>query len=461
MKIYNKILLTAVFMMVLLCLSGCSKTNKDIAYDISHIDSYFTKYDLRLTDYKITKRQTNDSEKTDYVWLTVSGENNEFSYNASYAATYIKYNDGWRLENYSLEKFDYSALREPSLEEAKSNLSKEYTDVEVLHNEGVVRSNSKTYILSGIIKENYIIRTYEITASYEYSPETGWYKSSEKESILRNQYDIVGEWLYQDDEHIYYIHISESTGDHIKFKYSLLNKDINSNDGYWQLRQSDYETYEINHLDDITGRLNDNEHYFDVGWNKKYNYVSFADEDYIWFCNNDVTVHGIINNGFVVNGYFLECISRSSTEENYPSELRNAEEQYLIDYSTIPLRLFDSKLVNYFEFLKRTYEDLETEITQTGVNQKYSLGKVKFIDNQVYAYLWIMPKTGARPSAISLEATEYSCDELRKYFENELNWEIYENSINRFIVMIPNTDLQITVQQDVFSATVTVKNVRI
>lgn len=458
LKTYNRMTLVLICIVVLFCLSGCSKNNKDIAHDISSVDSYFTKYELQLTDYEITKRQTNSSEKTDYVWINISGENEDFSYNASYTATYIKYNDGWHLENYSLEKSDYSALEEPSLEAVKTNLSKEYADVEVIHSEGIPNLNNKSYVLSGIIKDNYIIRTYEISTNYAFSPETGWCKESEEDSISAVQYDIVGEWLFEDSDHIYYIHVSEATDDKITFKYSFLNKTINPDDGYWQLRQGDYKSCTINFLDD-TDVLREKVCYFDVGWKKTYITATFADEDYIWFCNNLSTVFGTSNNGFIVNGHLLENISRSNTDRNYPPELRNAEEQYIIDYSAIPQELFDSELISYFDYLNRPYKDLEAQITKTGVNQKYSLGKATFIDNQVSVYLWIVPKPEAIPGAISLEVTGYSCDELREYFENELKWNIYENSTYSFVVMIPNTDLQITVREDLFSATVNIKKV--
>ena len=458
MKAYNRISIVLISIVALFCLSGCSKSEKDISNDIANVDSYFTKYDLQLTDYEVTKRQTNNNEKTDYIWINISGENEDFSYKASYTATYIKYNDGWHLENYSLDKSDYSALSEPSLETVKANLSKEYADVEVVHNEGIPSANNKSYVLSGIIKDNYIFRTYEISTNYTFSPETGWHKENEEDSISAVQYDIVGEWLFEDPDHIYYIHISDATDDKITFKYSFLNKTINPDDGYWQLRQADYKTYTINLLVD-TDSLREKARYFDVGWKKTYTTATFADEDYIWFCNNLATVYGTANNGFVVNGHFLENISRSNTDSNYPSELRNAEEQYTVDYSTIPQELFDSTITSYFDYLSRSYEDLEAQITKTGVKQKYSLGKATFIDNQVYVYLWIVPKPEATPDAIGLEATGYSCDELREYFESELKWQIYENSTSKFVVMVPNTDLQITVQQDLFSAKITIRKV--
>lgn len=233
---------------------------------------------------------------------------------------------------------------------------------------------------------------------------------------------------------------------------------INPEDGYWQYRKDDYKTYKINYIDN-TDAFYESVFYFDVGWKKIYTTARFPDVAYIWFCNNLSTVYGNSDNGFVVNEHFLERISYSDSDANYPLEFIQADEKFTVDYSTIPNDLFSPQIIGYFDYLSRTYEDLEGQITKAGVNQMYSLGKAKFIDNQAYVFLWVKPTPGAFPSAIEISSTGYSCDELRDYFENKLEWKIYENSDWGFVVMIPNTDLQITVRQELFSAKVQIRKV--
>lgn len=125
-----------------------------------------------------------------------------------------------------------------------------------------------------------------------------------------------------------------------------------------------------------------------------------------------------------------------------------------MDYSYIPDGLFDDILIQYLDYLNMPYAKLEPLIIKSGINQKYSLGKVKLIDNQVYVSLWIVPEENSLHDAIELECTGYSVDELRDYFQNTLNLPIYEDSTSGFIVVIPNTDLRLRIWIDIFSAKV-------
>ena len=442
------IIIIAIFALVLL-LCGCSKSDKSIAQEIADRDLSFSQYNLDLSDYKITKRQTNNADKTDFVWLTIEGENNVFSYKASYIATYIKYNDGWQLEDYKIQDSSFSAQSEPTFEAIKNNLSKEYTNLEITNTKGIFTSNEVKYTLTGQISENYIDKECSIVVDYKFTPEEGWYEINEEENVISSKYNIVGEWLFEDDEHLYYIHVSDIEKNKLNLKYNFVNKTITEEDGYWQLRYDDYISCELISNDSDT-------YYIDVDWNKSKVNVCFADEDYIWFCNNIETVHGE-KSGFFVNGYFLERISESDKDSNYPQELNEAIKTYTADYSKIPTDVFDTRIIESVELLDKKYEEIKDDLVATGVQQMYSLGKVKFLDNQAYFYMWLLPENGQRPGALELSATGYSCDELREYFKNELKWTLYEESVSGFMTIIPHTDLSVTVFEEVFSAKVTIR----
>lgn len=430
-----------------LLFTGCAKDDRDIANEVANIDPYFRGYELELSDYTITKRQTNDDDKTDFVWISLSGENEDFLYTASYEVTYIKYNDGWHLETYNMLNSNYKAKGRPSSDEVCSSLSERYSNIEYVSSEPFTTSNNASYCLTGEVVDGYITKSFDIIISYEFFPDRGWVEVSESKNLSSSQYNIIGEWQYEDAEHLYYLHIAEVDGNSVTMKYTFWNKNISPDDDYWQLRQSEYTTYDLN-------SLSDNEYYLDVGWYKKYSTVYFADESYIWFCNHDVTVHGIVDNGVVVNGYYLKRISENRTDANYPSALKTAVENYIVDYSYIPDGLFDEVLTKYLDYLNMPYAKLEPLIRKSGINQKYSLGKAKLIDNQVYVWLWILPEGDSLPDAIELEGTGYSVDELRGYFQTTLNLPIYEDSTSGFIVVIPNTDLRLRVWVDIFSAKV-------
>lgn len=85
---------------ILLCaLSGCSPTpsETDIKNDIENYEQ-FTNLDVEMTSFEIVKRLTDRKEKTDKVFVSITGNNDHYSIRRNYLMTYIKYNDGWQLE---------------------------------------------------------------------------------------------------------------------------------------------------------------------------------------------------------------------------------------------------------------------------------------------------------------------------------------------------------------------------
>lgn len=434
-------------------LTGCSnsKSNKEIAKEIATVDSYFINYDLTLDDYDVEKRQTNDGDKTDYVWLSISGSNDEFRYTANYEIVYIKYNDGWHLENYTVTGTNYYAKSAPDIDSIITELSKEFSNVEYISTGEGHGSNSRSYNFTGENEDGSITEMLNISVDYEYSPTLGWHITNQTKSIVSYDYNFMGEWLYKDDTHIYYISVSEINQGEATLEYAFLNKDIFSADAGWRLREADYMNYSI-------CQFSGNEIYLDVGWEKAHNSISFADENYIWFCNHDVTVGGIVDNGIVVNGFFLDKISDNTTDSNYPKELKNAIEESVIDYAKIPKELFDSTLISYLEYFHTTYGDLglnpgkSSNVAQT----RYPLPKAGFLGNQVFVYLWFNDEItdDSIPNTIELAAVGMTFDALKEKIENTLETEMYEKSLNSFVVLIPYTDILIRVQQSTLTVEV-------
>lgn len=79
------------------------RTENQISEDVQAKDDYFSNYNLKVDSFSISKRQTNQEDKTDFVWCTVAASNNTLSYSAEYKLTYVLYNDGWLLEEYVQE----------------------------------------------------------------------------------------------------------------------------------------------------------------------------------------------------------------------------------------------------------------------------------------------------------------------------------------------------------------------
>lgn len=447
---HKKFLFIGILLAVLFCLSGCSKSERSIAKEISDIDSCFDSYNLELTDYNIEKRQTNNEDKTDYIWITIKGENDDLSYSASYMATYIKYNDGWHLEEYNLITNSYSANNKPDADEIKNVISNDYENISLIGiDEPIGETNKAIYKFMGSITDNYVVKYYEIRVTYVFSLKNGWEQSQIKSDIIRSDYsNVLGEWLYSDAGHSYYIHITEADENGFTFEYSFYNKLSEKYDDFWKLRESDYEEYKCNFFDNSTL-------YFDVGWKHKFTDISFADTSVIWFCNNEVTVKGISGTGIVVNGYYLHKISNELSDVNYPKENIEIKSSIVVDYSSIPNSLFDSTLVGYLEYLKKSYSELgfNTNKSSNTSGTRYPLQKADFAGKSAFVSLWFPMSYDEQslPSHLEITVPDCSFNDLLDYFENQMKMDIYKESTYLVYILVPNTDIKIEILEGTLS----------
>lgn len=87
MRILKRLLVTLLILGTIVVLTSCggtsAKSEKEICKDIMASDDSFD-YGLKITSYNVEKRQTNEDEKTDYVWIDITAENEECVYYASY-----------------------------------------------------------------------------------------------------------------------------------------------------------------------------------------------------------------------------------------------------------------------------------------------------------------------------------------------------------------------------------------
>ena len=96
------LLLLSVIGTVLLC--SCSigtsnaVSNKRIQEDIMSSNIWFYDEDVKITNFYIIKRQTNEEQKEDVVYAAICGQNEDYAFERSFEIKYVFYNDGWRLE---------------------------------------------------------------------------------------------------------------------------------------------------------------------------------------------------------------------------------------------------------------------------------------------------------------------------------------------------------------------------
>ena len=189
---------------------------KEILEDIKTNDDYFSTYNLSVDSFEVTKRQTNQESKRDYVWCDVTASNDDFTYNAQYEVTYGLYNDGWLLDSCYNDYFDYSANWYPSEEDAKEYFDEMKYDLIfddfVFNGESYKENNYIEYsgTISGEREGKYLISDYDLTLSYTFYPNQGWVETLSEIPIYRT-YDILGEWYGEKGQDYYSFNFIDTT----------------------------------------------------------------------------------------------------------------------------------------------------------------------------------------------------------------------------------------------------------
>ncbi len=198
----SKHFLIVLFVVLISALTACGgigvKTDDEISADIQTNDEYFGSFDLAVESIEISKRQTNEADKTDYVWATIYASNDEFSYTADYSMTYVLYNDGWQLEEFYLENQSYLGSHPESVEQAEADQAiadMGYNDIEFI--DRTEYDNQVVFLYSASKTEYYLKTVYDVSLVYEFVPELSWDWYYPNESIKEQIPDVVGKWRYQ------------------------------------------------------------------------------------------------------------------------------------------------------------------------------------------------------------------------------------------------------------------------
>ena len=213
-----------IFLLLLLCcftFIGCkpTKSANDIAKDIIKHELDFDLYKLSFKSAEINKRQTNKNQKTDYIWITVTSENDEFTYVGKYKAEYVLYNSGWEIEDYDVLSTEIIPNSEPSEDEIKDAMS-DYKNWEIVDKEK--GDLSITYSLTATSKTEYDLScedTVILDFTYNLSSKKWTFKNLSAETVNSTP-KLMGEWI---SDGLCYLHVKEVSDDNIIVKYSLLD----------------------------------------------------------------------------------------------------------------------------------------------------------------------------------------------------------------------------------------------
>lgn len=261
---------------ICVCLSACSstKSNKSVIDDVLEYDSYYSSFDLEVTKSEVTKRQTNDTEKTDFAWVSIKAANNDFSYSADYEVTYIKYNDGWHLEKCDTVNSSYSVKGTFDDSIVESYLKDEYDSFEQVDKQQSGNDAHFTYIVE--TNEGYLIKQCTVKLDYSFSPATSWKLKDAKESNVTNKLNIVGEWMFADEYgRVYYIHVSDTSSNDITVNFDFTDPKKSSVEG----TSGGYNTLELH-------KATQTAYYFEIGKNRLYFYIDDSEHDDGFFYND-------------------------------------------------------------------------------------------------------------------------------------------------------------------------------
>ena len=241
----RKIKLFSFILIAIFCFSGCSSNSavgEDvILQDVIINDNYFVDYGFEIQSNEITKRQTNEETKTDYIWLTVSSENEDFTYNSEYTLKYVLYNDGWLLEEFDevSEECVYKRPEEITDDVVKNELSEMgYIDI-VIENIPERDDGSVFLMISAFKDENFTRKEYSLTMNCNYYLHSDDWQieiDSHMDAITLSDKvnNSVGEWIYTDGVSDYYINILDIDleSEIITFEYSYKDMPIGYGFGF-------------------------------------------------------------------------------------------------------------------------------------------------------------------------------------------------------------------------------------
>ena len=199
MKILKKFLVLLLLMMLTSCSGPSAKSESEILLDIQYQDNYFSDYNLAIDSSTITKRQTNQKDKTDYVWIELTAANDDFTYYAEYELMYVLYNDGWLLENYTISHQEYEVRDYESISQVNADgivAENGYDEYTYLYKNNSY--NQVDFYYSASTSEMFLRTDYAIQVSYTFRPNSGWSNPKVDVQLLNYYPDLVGTWKSND-----------------------------------------------------------------------------------------------------------------------------------------------------------------------------------------------------------------------------------------------------------------------
>lgn len=228
-------------LIVAIILSACGKSKpvneRTILADIRQKDSILRDDTVKIDSTNIIKRRTDKKQGYDYIEVQVDFSKNDYTATAAYELEYGLYNDGWLLDHYHRNSFDYDITSVPS-----RSLADKYLEQNGVYNcsfQELERIGKEEYQFFYIedVRDSYafLSTTNKVLVKCKYSLDLGWsaYDIIKNQgSIVFHPEEILGTWYvnlnFNSDfiiNSIYdvYITISEIDKDKISFVLQIFN----------------------------------------------------------------------------------------------------------------------------------------------------------------------------------------------------------------------------------------------
>ena len=296
------------FSLFLLCScdsTPAEKSKAEILDEISQRDQYISEYDLSIDSYTVTKRQTNPDSKTDYVWISLTASNDIFTYTNSYELMYVLYNDGWLLEDYdegreSYEVNDYDTIAQTDADQVMA--SSDFEQWEFCRREN--STNQAVFYYTASISQYYLKTDYLVAVLYEFRPGSLWGTAEILSEETERTPDLLGEWVYQDDELNLWMNIASIDWEDklITLEYRLENVTVQ---GRYSIR-AQIKTISSDGLVTLSLGVERNEAYATIyplhGENMSSKSV------WLYFSETATLTNGGVGSGVAIEGYWLTRI---------------------------------------------------------------------------------------------------------------------------------------------------------
>lgn len=238
-KIRNIIVELLLILLMSIILTACGKSKpvneRAIVSDIRQKDSILSDDTIKIDSTKILKRRTDKKQGYDYINVQLSFSKNDYMATATYELEYGLYNNGWLLDHYSRDSFDYNITSVPI-----RSIADEYLEQNGIYNysfqdlERIAKDEYQFFYIQEV-NDSYafLSSTNKIFVKCKYSLSTGWraYDVTIKQgSVVFHPETILGTWYVNLDfnsdfvinaSYDVYITVKEIDKDNISFLLTI------------------------------------------------------------------------------------------------------------------------------------------------------------------------------------------------------------------------------------------------